>query len=82
MSNDNSEPAFPAPAASMEHYGKADGYTGMSLRDYFAAKALPVAWQAFENGYFDSAEDSINANVATCAYQMADAMIAARGESK
>lgn len=55
---------------------------GVTVRDYFAAKALPVAWQAFENGYFDSEEDSINANVATCAYQMADAMLAARGESK
>lgn len=52
----------------------------MSLRDYFAAKAMPVAWQAFENGYFDSGEDSINADVATCAYQMADAMLAARAK--
>jgi len=55
---------------------------GVSVRDYFAAKAFPTAWQAFENGYFECDEDSINASVATCAYQMADAMLAARGESK
>jgi hypothetical protein len=45
---------------------------------YFAAKAMPLAWKAAEDGYFDSGEDSINADVATCAYQMADAMLAER----
>lgn len=52
---------------------------GMSLRDYFAAKALPTAWAAFAGGYFEvEGWDSINEGVAVCAYQMADAMLAAR----
>jgi len=59
------------------------GTTGMSLRDYFAAKALPVAWKAFEDGYFGHVEaDSINLSVAECAYQMADAMLSARKDFK
>ncbi|AZC52309.1 hypothetical protein [Pseudomonas chlororaphis] len=53
--------------------------SGMSLRDYFAAKAIPAAWAAFDGGYFDAGEwESINQGVAVCAYQMADAMLAAR----
>ena len=53
--------------------------SGMSLRDYFAAKAIPIAWKAFEDGYFTNDNwDSINEGVAECAYQMADAMITAR----
>lgn len=51
---------------------------GLTIRDYFAAKALPVAWKAFEDGYYREEEDSINSSVAACAYQMADAMIEAR----
>ncbi|MFI7799670.1 hypothetical protein PSFL_07530 [Pseudomonas sp. DD1] len=52
---------------------------GMSLRDYFAAQALPTAWTAFADGYFqEDGWDSINEGVAVCAYQMADAMLAAR----
>jgi hypothetical protein len=60
--------------------GKGVQYYGMSLRDYFATKALPVAWKAFEDGYFSSEEDSINADVAACAYQMADAMLKERAK--
>ena len=53
--------------------------SGMSLRDYFAAKALPIAWTAFADGYFEAEGwDSINEGVAVCAYQIADAMLAAR----
>ena len=72
MSKDNSEPAFPAPEASMEHYGKADGYTGMSLRDYFAAKAMQ-GWTANP-----LPNDSSIQEVAEWAYRQADAMLAAR----
>ncbi|MDL2186748.1 hypothetical protein P5706_21390 [Pseudomonas sp. ChxA] len=76
MSKDNSEPAFPAPEASMEHYGKADGYTGMSLRDYFAAKAM----QGFSASpsMIDSNDSRAIAYVAAASYAMADAMLAAR----
>ena len=68
-------PAFPTVDANDEHdYGT----RGMTLRDYFAAKALPVAWSAFSDGYYECDTGSINLSVAECAYQMADAMLAAR----
>ena len=44
---------------------------GMSLRDYFAAKALPALIAV-------SADDSPDADIATCAYSVADAMLKAR----
>ncbi len=72
MSKPKNEPAFPVESCADHEF------TGMSLRDYFAVKAMPLAWKAAEDGYFDSGEDSINANVAACAYQMADAMVCAR----
>ena len=53
---------------------------GMTLRDYFAAKSLPIAWDAFDRGYYDAGGDSSNSAVAECAYQMADAMLEARNK--
>ena len=73
MSKDNSEPAFPAPDASMEHYGKADGYTGMSLRDYFAAKAMQGIC-----AHVDTWGLATSLKIAHAAYELADAMLAAR----
>lgn len=43
---------------------------GMSLRDYFAAKAMPAVYQRVESGGF--------ARVAELSYEMADAMLKAR----
>jgi hypothetical protein len=60
----NSPPAFPTPIISvMQH-------TGMTLRDYFAAKAM--------QGLLTS--DDIDASYATAVlcYRMADAMLKAR----
>lgn len=73
MSKDNSEPAFPAPEASMEHYGKADGYTGMSLRDYFAAKTMQGICS-----HADTWGLATSPKIAQAAYELADAMLAAR----
>lgn len=53
---------------------------GMTLRDYFAAKSLPIAWDAFERGYYDAGGYSSNSAAAECAYQMADAMLEARNK--
>lgn len=53
--------------------------SGMSLRDYFAAKAIPVAWAALEAGYFEADAESSADKMAICAYQLADAMIKVRG---
>ncbi len=59
MSKDIGGPAFPLFAAT--------GHSGMTLRDYFAAKAM----QALVNGnYFNL--------TAKQAYEMADAMLKAR----
>ena len=48
----------------------------VSLRDYFAAKAMPIAWKIFDKGY--SPDSGSPENVAECAYQYADAMIRER----
>lgn len=74
--NDNVERAFPV------EYDHGQGGTavqfGMSLRDYFAAKSLPIAWDAFTNGIITSEDGEIGTNqaVAQCAYRFADAMLA------
>ncbi|MEW2740992.1 hypothetical protein ABZ131_17695 [Providencia rettgeri] len=48
----------------------------ISLRDQFAMAALPIAWKAKEDGYYEGDDN----DVAECAYQMADAMLAARNK--
>jgi len=68
-------------------------YDGMSLRDYFAIKALPICYQFWMNDYYhpDSADADIRAEedrgdfdsdmkeiIAETAYDMADAMLKAR----
>jgi hypothetical protein len=54
---------------------------GMTLRDYFAAKAMQIMWDAYDKGYcgenFD--QDTFNNKLlAEGAYQLADAMLKAR----
>jgi ribonuclease I len=69
MSNDTSEPAFPVQASE---YGGHGTCFGMSLRDYFAAKAM----QGFNaNPRYDGYTHDV---VAEIAYVQADAMLAAR----
>jgi hypothetical protein len=66
MSTNDGGPAFPTP-----RYERGDMYSlGMSLRDYFAAKAM----QGFLSrpGSVDPKQD------AALAYMLADAMLAAR----
>jgi hypothetical protein len=67
---------FPAPVTKpLENY-----YPGISIRDYFAAKAMHIMWDAYDKGYCgmaDSDEPNIQL-VAEGAYQMADAMLKAR----
>jgi hypothetical protein len=65
---DNGGPAFPVPATPSD---PEDFDSGMSLRDYFAARALPKYLEEFwgeEDGVMHAAEG---------AYQMADAMLKA-----
>ncbi len=58
--NNTGGPAFP--------FGTA--YAGMTLRDYFAAKAM--------QGYIVGTENPHVKNIARIAYEMADAMLKAR----
>ncbi|HIE4543227.1 hypothetical protein JFB93_06205 [Providencia rettgeri] len=54
---------------------------GMSLRDYFAAKAMQGDWtnQSAEVGYFANCNEEQLVNSAKIYYRMADAMLKARG---
>jgi hypothetical protein len=65
----NNQPAFPS--ADFEHHE----FTGMTLRDYFAAKAM--------QGYCsdpDWRQDMTPTDTAFAAYTQADAMMKAREE--
>ena len=61
-------PAFPIPFETHND--------GMTLRDYFAAKAMQplITASVTEPGCVGSAD-----NISKCAYQFADAMLKARG---
>jgi len=69
-------PAFPLDTGSC-HY-----QDGMSLRDYFAAAALPQSIQhireAIERGVSPKTSNDVPEAAARLAYQMADAMLAHR----
>ena len=81
----NGGPAFPLPVADQECCGRFEsGYGGISMRDYFAAKAIqgllanpggPIQANGMNgwNWCNCSPEDAVN-----LAYSMADAMLAAR----
>mgnify|MGYP001765215435 CR=1 FL=1 len=58
-------------------------HTGMTLRDYFAAKALPAVIAAVPNGTGLGVSHPKNTlGVARVAYALADAMLKARDEVK
>ena len=70
MTNPNNEPAFPY---AFEHQDASGFNPGMSLRDYFAAKAL--------QGMLANSEGNQSANEhvwAKAAYAQADAMLEVR----
>ena len=74
MSKDNvGGAAFPTPNDPM--------YLGMSLRDYFAAKAMQAhiaaSTKALSKAYADDL-DAVNPIIAQASYEMADAMLKAR----
>ena len=62
----NDIPAFPRPSSGVDQYPQ----TGMTLRDYFAAKAM----QGFLTGDYDLYAHE----VVQRAYEMADAMMKAK----
>lgn len=71
---DDGGPAFPREDYQLE---RAPGQSGMSLRDYFAAAALTgFASQSFS--MFGDTTPTYVSGVAKFAYEIADAMLAAR----
>ena len=79
MSEHDGGPAFP------HHFKALNGETmskaqGMSLRDYFAAKAMQIMWDAYDKGYCGlNGRDEPNVKtISEGAYQPADAMLRAR----
>lgn len=78
MNNQDGGPAFPQTGKKMRADGKSidnPGEPGMTLRDYFAAKALQGLLSNPQ-----TAESGTHHKDATFAYAAADAMIAARKE--
>ena len=85
MTTDDGGPVFPGEYVAV--YGDDKQYSGMSLRDWFAGQALAGflasphnegVWSERNN---DDASDGAGADqtdIAECAYQYADAMLATR----
>ena len=87
MSKDTGGPAFPRP-------GDFNPQTGMTLRDYLAAKAMRLSYKYwnqdfFDQNHFDNDEridqskefdESMMELIAIWSYKMADAMLKARQE--
>lgn len=74
MNKETGGPAFPVPLTDAQeaewNKAKLPSANGMTLRDYFAAKAMQAL---VEKSYFDTA--------ARLAYEMADEMMKARVQS-
>ena len=80
MSNTNTGgPAFPSTEPSQEHTPFFDHHDGMTLRDYFAAKAMQglIGCADWREGLD---EDEASDFTAFAAYEMADAMLKARNQ--
>ena len=63
-------PAFPRPASDAHQHGMHKSQEGMTLREYFAAKAM--------QGMMVDVHDPACAYIAKTAYEIADAMMKAR----
>lgn len=71
------EPAFPRPASPAHEYGFHKHQDGMTLRDYFAAKAMQTFLQT-NSGVIGC--NQYEYRIAEDAYDIADAMLKARAE--
>lgn len=78
----NGGPAFPEQIAVTPTGDTYSGHEGMTMRDYFAAKALSAVinmnYPMSDIGYVMRDGKNIGENYAICAYELADAMLAAR----
>lgn len=76
MNNDENTSAF---SLGANEYGDHGSQAGMTLRDYFAAKAMQAWLSTYGENDRHPATANNCAHVAEQAYQVADAMLAARG---
>lgn len=73
---------FAFPQVLTDQTGAFIGCEGMSLRDYFAAKAMEGLVAAItDNGRYLRGRDDMSMEVARAAYMVADAMLAARARA-
>jgi hypothetical protein len=79
MNNDDGGPAFPQMSAAWDddkhEYVLSENLDGMSLRDWFAGKAM-AAFLSMSGDIYVS--QSTNEHIAATSYAMADAMLKAR----
>lgn len=79
MSKEEMESAFPT---SEENYEKVWSSPGLTLRDYFAAKAMAAIVRRYDGHSFGGGPDSPQyRELAVDAYYIADAMLRAREAS-
>lgn len=78
MSKDTGGPAFPCDNVYTGN-GEFHNSQGMTLRDYFAAKALPSVIDTFAFGNANPTDYA--QGIAEGCYEIADAMLRARGEA-
>lgn len=71
---DDGGPAFPYPPSKDSIFVQPPLSRGMTLRDYFAAKAMAAEIATWSAGLSSGALDQI----ATASYRMSDAMLRAR----
>ncbi len=69
-------PAFPLVAETHQHVIA----TGLDMRDYFAAKALPALIAGRNWSHFEGGDEALIAQWARASYALADAMLKARTE--
>lgn len=78
MKGDNGGPAFPREDYQCNGADGSLGQEGMSMRDYFATKAMQGA--IANNSFADVGSDHEIEWVVRLSYKYADAMLKARGE--
>lgn len=71
-------PAFPVPLNPGEPWQGMAPCDGMTLRDYFAARAMQASWSGHVSHYGHDQNFWQPKDVAEHAYEMADAMLKAR----
>lgn len=77
MSNNTGGPAFPE-LGNVAYNSDWQSEPGMTLRDYFAAKAVPAFLDIANQEGSDPCDEDTHEIVAKAAYSMADAMLKAR----